>query len=110
MLKELKIFTRQNRDGVHLLFRSYQAMNKNLILGSEIWDLFCGFCDENPQYLGLRGSPLADMLKKSQSAAIMEPWLYLDVRPNVAHWMRARVILLAEITGCFSQDAHPLTK
>ena len=90
MLKELKIFTRQNRDAVHLLFRSYQAMNKNLILGSEIWDLFCGFYDENPQYLGLRGSPLADMLKKSQSAAIMEPWLYLDVRPNVAHWIYLR--------------------
>jgi len=90
MIDKLKKYTSENRDGVHLLFRSFQALNKNMFLGGEIWDLFCRFCDENPQYSSLRESPLAEILKKSQSAAITEPWVYLDIRPQVAHWLYAR--------------------
>ena len=90
MLRKIKNYIDDNRDSVHLLFRSYQTINKKLILGSELWDLFCRFCEENPQYSELKKSPIADILKKSQSATIGEPWLYLDVRPHVAHWVYLR--------------------
>lgn len=85
MLQELTDCVQDNRDTVYSLFRKYQALGKKLILGSELWDEFIRFCEENNQ-TDLLDSPLADALKKSQEAAIVDPWLYLDVRPRVAHW------------------------
>lgn len=85
MLQELDSCIQQNRDAVYSLFRRYQARGKNLILGSELWDEFVRFCDENRQGELLK-TPLAYVLKKSQEAAIDDPWFYLDVRPRVAHW------------------------
>ncbi len=90
MLKELQACIKEDRDGVYNLFRSYQAMNKSLILGSDIWDMFRRFCEDHPQHRALQTSVLAEVLKKSQDAAISEPWLYLGVRPHVAHWLHLR--------------------
>lgn len=90
MLKDLQDFVHKNRDGVYNLFRTYQASGKKLILGSDIWDTFREFCAENPGYRTLEGSVLADILKKSQSAALSETWLYLNVRSKVADWFYLR--------------------
>ncbi len=90
MLKKLEACIREHKDSVYKLFRIYQATNKKLILGSDIWDIFCEFCKDYPQAHELRQSVLADVLKKSQSAAISELWLYLDVRPHVANWVYLR--------------------
>ena len=85
MLQELSECVRRNRNAVYSLFRRYEASDKRLILGSELWDEFVRFC-ENKEHCDLIDSPLADAIKKSQEAAIDDPWFYLDVRPRVAHW------------------------
>ncbi|MEJ2056600.1 MAG: sucrose synthase [Desulfofustis sp.] len=90
MLKDLEACVAEHRDGVYNLFRTYQATGNKLILGSDIWDIFSDFCSANPDYQVLKESVLADVLKKSQSAAQSENWLYLDVRPKVADWLYLR--------------------
>lgn len=90
MLQELADCIRQNQNAVYSLFRRYQALNRKLILKSDLWDEFCQFCDEAMENGDLRNSPLAAALKKSQAAVINEPWFYLDVRPRVAHWQYFR--------------------
>jgi len=80
MLQELLLFVQENRDTVHSLFRHYQSRGKNLILGSELWDEFNTFCQETGESAFAR-SPLANALKKTQEAAVADPWLYLRIRP-----------------------------
>ncbi len=89
MLTRLRRFVEENQDAVYSLFRRFQSAGRNLILGSEIWDEFVLFCREN-EYRHLLDSPLADALKKSQEATIVDPWLYLDIRPRVARWLYVR--------------------
>ena len=89
MLRELLLFVQNNRDAVYSLFRCYQQRGKSLILGSELWDEFKAFCQECGGK-GLDGSPLADALKKTQEAALVDPWFYLDIRPRVAQWFYLR--------------------
>lgn len=85
MFHELINCVEQHRDAVYSLFRRYQRQEKNLVLGSQLWDTFVQFCEEDNQK-ELLHSPLGQALKKSQEAALDDPWLYLDVRPGVARW------------------------
>lgn len=89
MLKNLLSFVQENRDTVYSLFRRYQSRGKALILGSELWDEFNIFCTETGEP-GLDSSPLADALRKTQEAAVADPWFYLDIRPGVAQWHYVR--------------------
>ncbi len=86
MLQKLMAYVRENRETVYSLFRCYQSRGKTLILGSELWDEFHVFCQECRDASGLDESPLADALKKTQEAAVVDPWFYLDIRPSVAKW------------------------
>ncbi len=106
MLNELKICIQEHRDGVHNLFRTYQATGKKLILGSDIWDIFSEFCQASSADQGLQESVLAEVLKKSQSAALSETWLYLDVRPKVADWVYLRCNLETMIFEEVSTSAY----
>ena len=90
MLPDILEFVQLNRSIVFSFFRRFQALNKQLILGSDLWDEFCNYCNENTEYEELRNSALAKMLKKTQEAAFSDPWLYLDVRPRVAKWFFVR--------------------
>jgi sucrose synthase len=106
MLNELEVCTLENRDGIYNLFRTYQATGKKLILGSDIWDIFSEFCRTSPACQGLQDSILADVLKKSQSAALSETWIYLDVRPQVADWVYLRCNLETMIFEEVSTSAY----
>ena len=90
MLDELLKFATQHQDLVYELFQSYRSSNRKLILGSDLWDEFCHFCGREPGHEQLRESPLEDALKKSQEAALDDRYIYLDVRPRVAHWIYLR--------------------
>ncbi|HHD63295.1 MAG TPA: sucrose synthase [Desulfobulbaceae bacterium] len=85
MLQDLMVFARKNRDIVYSLFRRYQQLGKPLMLGSELWDVFVDYC-EDAGVADLETSPLAAALKKTQDAAIVDSWIYLDIRPGVARW------------------------
>ncbi len=85
MIDTLMTYIQDNRDAVYSLFRRFQDTGKNLMLRTELWDEFNNYCaeTENP---GLLDSPLADAIAHTQEAALVSPWLYLDVRPRVAQW------------------------
>ncbi|MBU0675023.1 MAG: sucrose synthase [Proteobacteria bacterium] len=89
MIDNLIQYIQDNRDAVYSLFRRFQETGKNLMLRTELWDAFTLYCTEteNP---GLFDSPLAEAIAHTQEAAIVSPWLYLDVRPRVAHWQYLR--------------------
>lgn len=90
MLGELSDYVEQNREIVHDLFQSYRSSGHKLILGGDLWDEFRQFCDLDPRHSPLRESPLALALKKSQEAALNDRYMYLDIRPRVAHWIYLR--------------------
>jgi sucrose synthase len=85
----------------HEVLHSIRAGEKNLILGSELWDDFVAYCHEKEQK-DLLASPLAVALKKAQEALATDAWLYLVIRPRVATWYYLRYHLekrvLEEIT------------
>lgn len=84
-IDHLMQFVQEHRDAVYSLFRRYQESGRSLLLRTDLWDEFKLFCTEQ-QETHLLESPLAQMLNKTQEAAIAAPWLCLDVRPRVAHW------------------------
>ena len=90
MLGELSDYVEQNREIVHDLFQSYRSSGHKLILGGDLWDEFRQFCDLDPRHSPLKESPLALALKKSQEAALNDRYMYLDIRPRVAHWIYLR--------------------
>lgn len=90
MLAELTEFVEEHQEIVQKLFLNYRSSNRKLILGSDLWDEFCQFCSQDISNELLRNSPLATILKKSQEAALDDHYLYLDVRPRVAHWIYLR--------------------
>ncbi|MBT8353871.1 MAG: sucrose synthase [Desulfofustis sp.] len=90
MLGQLSDYVEQNREIVHDLFQSYRSSGHKLILGSDLWDEFRQFCDLDPRHSPLKKSPLALALKKSQEAALNDRYMYLDIRPRVAHWIYLR--------------------
>src|SRR5210317_904439 len=90
MLAELSEFVEEHQEIVQKLFLNYRSSNRKLILGSDLWDQFCQFCSQDISNELLRNSPLATILKKSQEAALDDHYLYLDVRPRVAHWIYLR--------------------
>lgn len=90
MLGELSEFVEQYKNIVHNLFQTYRSSSRNLILGSDLWDDFQQFCSQDPSHTPLQDSPLATALKKSQEAALDDHYMYLDIRPRVAHWIYLR--------------------
>ena len=90
MLGELSEFVEHHKKIVHNLFQTYRSSSRNLILGSDLWDDFQQFCSQDPSHAPLQDSPLAIALKKSQEAALDDHYMYLDIRPRVAHWIYLR--------------------
>lgn len=101
MLQELLFFVQNNRDKTNRLFQCFKKRDKNLFLGSELWDTFSGFCLEFGDSV-LEASPLGKALKKAQEGAVADAWFYFNVRPRVAQWHYLRynftTMLLEEIS------------
>lgn len=89
MLDKLMAYVYENRQIVFKLFSRYRAQGKKQFLGSDLWDEFETFCQECMTH-DLMKSPLCEVVKKAQEAAINDPWFYLSVRPQVAglHYIR----------------------
>jgi sucrose synthase len=94
MIDTLMAYIQQNRDAVYSLLRRFQESGKTLMLRTELWDAFTLFCRETDNQTLLE-SPLAQALAHTQEAALLSPWLYLDVRPGVAQWHYLRFHLEA---------------
>ncbi|MFH1215808.1 MAG: sucrose synthase [Pseudomonadota bacterium] len=85
LVRELAQFVSQNKEQVSALFDRYVKSGKTLFLHSDLWDeckTFCRECCEGA-YLD---SPLAEVISKTQEAALVHPWFCFEVRPRVALW------------------------
>lgn len=90
MLVEALIeFVGENKDKVSMLLDRYHESHRTLFLRSDLWDEFKLFCadiaaDE------LLDSPLADIISKTQAAAMAHPVFCMEVRSGVAdtHYLR----------------------
>ncbi len=89
MILELNQHVQQFRDMMYSFFRRLQAEQHTFILGSQLWDAFVRYCGEMNRQDFLRSS-FAQTIRKSQEAAISDPWLYLNVRPGVGQWYYLR--------------------
>lgn len=85
MIDTLMNYIQENKDAVYSLFRRFQDTGKNLLLRTDLEDEFKVYCAETNNE-SLLDSPLAEAIAHTQEAAIVAPWLYLDVRPGVARW------------------------
>lgn len=89
MLKQLKVFIKQQQELIYMLLRHYVSLNKPFLLRSELWDAFQEFCINNndPQ---LNHTILADAIYAAQEAIVESPWIYIAIRPQVARWIHLR--------------------
>ncbi|MEK7321719.1 MAG: sucrose synthase [Pseudomonadota bacterium] len=85
MSEDIAGFLQEHRDAVYLLLRRYASLGKPLLLRSELWDEFKAFCREHDQ-TDLLESPLADIIRIAQEAAVGTPWIYFATRRYVARW------------------------
>lgn len=88
MQKPFESFVSHNPETTFELFQSYRATGKNLLLGSELWDGFQAFAADRPTLQ--RDTSVADVILKSQEAALSDGDFYLMVRPGVARWLYYR--------------------
>jgi len=86
----LTSFQQQNRESIYMLLQEYLGMRKSFLLKTEIWDVFLTFCS-TPHGDQLKGSPLAKILNKTHEAALLAPWVYFAVRPQLARWQYVRI-------------------
>ena len=86
---DLATFLATHRDEAYLLLRHYLNLGRPFLLHSDLQDELENFCVHNKQTT-LPGSALAKTIQTAQEAVLQTPWLYLAVRPGVAHWYYLR--------------------
>lgn len=89
MFIKLHSFFQNNIDSITALFNHYRSLQKNLMLQSDLWDVFLAFCREE-NLIELAHSPLAKALSKTQEGAMDDTCLCLAIRPKVAQWHYVR--------------------
>ncbi len=89
LIETLIEFVGENKDKVSMLLDRYHESHRTLFIHSDLWDDFELFCadiaaDE------LLVSPLADIISKTQAAAMAHPLFCMEVRSGVAdtHYLR----------------------
>ncbi len=83
-------YLRAHRDAAYRLLRRYLGMGKPFLLRSELWDTFVAFCEAEGER-ALLDSPLAEVIRVTQEAAVRRPWIYIAVRRYVARWRYYRI-------------------
>lgn len=89
MLEELEACLQSHRHLAYRLLRGFTQYNQPFLLHSDVLDVYDAFGageDKNP----LEGTALEDIFRFGQEAAKQEPWVYLAVRPKIAHWVYFR--------------------
>ena len=84
MIDALNERLQADRDQTYLLFRRFEAMEKPLLLRSELWDEFCTFCRDRDEAIDLKNDVLAQFVHNAQEAALSSPRFYVLVRSRVA--------------------------
>ena len=96
-------FVSENKDKVSMLLDRYHECHKHLFLRSDLWDEFKLFCADIAAE-ELLDSPLAEIISKTQAAAMAHPVFCMEVRLGVAdtHYLRfvLDAVTVEEISTC----------
>ena len=90
LVERLQDYFTVHRQESFLLLHHYLGLGKPLLLQSELQDAFrelCAQCEGDQ----LSSSPLARVIRSTQDAAVLSPWIYLAVRPYGARWEYLRI-------------------
>lgn len=88
MIEDLLGYAQQNRDAVYTLLRRYFALNRNLLLQSDLRAEFDAMAENAAE---LRSTPLERVIRHLQEGVFQSPWAYFLVRQGVAEWVCMRI-------------------
>lgn len=89
-VEKLKDFLKENRTEAHHFMHQLCAREQQLLLRTEIQDVFREVAASTPK---LDGSPFETIVQWSQEATIQQPWICLALRKRVARWIYIRIHL-----------------
>lgn len=92
MTEALADYLKSHRDNAYLLLRRYASLNKPFLFRSDLLDEFEAFSLEAHNG-SIPESPLGEVLRTGQEAAVETPWMYLAVRPRIGNWHYLRLHL-----------------
>ena len=90
MTETLQELLYEEKQGLYLLLRQLFALDKVLLLRSELWDGYEAFChsDEGARYCTPKQQKL---IATAQEAVIEAPWIYFALRTRIGRWEYLRV-------------------
>ncbi|MDX1631360.1 MAG: sucrose synthase, partial [Thermoanaerobaculia bacterium] len=82
-----------HRDAVYALLRRLRDLGRSILLRTELWDELNALArqEDGAGAEELLETRFADVLERTQEAALTHPWLYLAERPAVARWRFSRL-------------------
>ncbi|MGG7053997.1 sucrose synthase [Nitrosomonas sp. ANs5] len=86
MIDALITYTQQNRDVVYTLLRRYFALNRTLLLQSDLWHEM-----QLMERTFDRSDALYNFVHRLQEGVFCSPWAYFVLRPDVAEWVFVRI-------------------
>ena len=90
MLELLAELLKKNREQIYMLLRSYFALDRSLLLRSDLWDVFESFCESDEKLPCLIDTPLKKVISNCQEAILEDPWIYFAIRERVGRWVYVR--------------------
>ncbi len=90
MTETLQELLQDGKQGFYLLLRYLCAMNKKLMLRSDLVDGYGAFCaTEDGKEFG--SAKLQKLICAAQEAVVDSPWIYFALRPRIGRWEYLRV-------------------
>jgi len=83
-LHEARDYLEEHRNQMLHFLHQLRALERRLLLRSDIHDAFERFCAEEQD--GLGSSPVATLIGWVQEAALDEAWIYFALRPRIGTW------------------------
>jgi sucrose synthase len=85
MAESLSTYLREHRDEAYLLLRKFTSQDKKFIMRSELRETMEAISAEREKS-SLMTSPLGELLRSSEEAAIEAPWVAISVRWRPGKW------------------------
>ncbi len=87
--ESLSTYLREHRDEAYLLLRRFTALDKKFVMRSELRETMEALSAEQ-ENSSLLSSPLGDVLRSCEEAAIDGPWVAISVRWRPGRWQFLR--------------------
>ncbi len=83
-------FLRKHRTEGHRTLHHLLSLERQFLLRSDIKDAFARVCEDDENGI-IRSSPLAEIVRCAEEAALDETWIYLALRLRIGKWRFLRI-------------------